>query len=134
MRAKPCGKNRGKQYFEVVNPGKAEVGGGYENRIKALGHAVEVFGKGRARSNFVVGLQPKKVLFEGLEYLTSIGACFTCGIFAQAPLAPFMQKFPDIGLLTQFVRYKYSFYEYLYHFIHEVQQTASLLAACRTFR
>jgi hypothetical protein len=36
-----------------------------------------------------------------------------------------------MGILTQFVRYKYSFYEYLYHFIREAQQTArkSLSAA-----
>jgi hypothetical protein len=48
-----------------------------------------------------------------------LGACCTCGFFACS-----CKKSSIIGLLTQFVRYKYSFYEYLYYFMHEVQQTA----------
>jgi hypothetical protein len=32
---------------------------------------------------------------------------------------------PIYGLLWQFARYKYSFYEYLYYFMREAQQTAS---------
>ncbi|AEF83693.1 radical SAM domain protein [Treponema primitia ZAS-2] len=71
----------GKQYFEIVNPGKVEMCGGYDNFIKAIEHAVDVFGKGRVRSNFVVGLQPKNVLFEGLEYLTSIGVVTVASSF-----------------------------------------------------
>jgi hypothetical protein len=41
--------------------------------LKAIEYAIKIFGKGKVRSNFVVGLQPKEVLFEGLEYLGSIG-------------------------------------------------------------
>ncbi len=63
----------GKQYFEIVCPGKVEACGGYDNWIKAIEYAVQVFGKGRVRSNFVAGLQPKEVLYEGFEYLASIG-------------------------------------------------------------
>jgi biotin synthase-related radical SAM superfamily protein len=63
----------GKEYFDIVCPGKVEACGGYDNWIKAIEYAIQVFGKGRVRSNFVVGLQPKEVLFEGFEYLASIG-------------------------------------------------------------
>ena len=62
-----------KEYFDIVCPGKVEDCGGYDNWIKAIEYAIQVFGKGRVRSNFVVGLQPKEVLFEGLEYLASLG-------------------------------------------------------------
>lgn len=63
----------GKNYFDIVCPGKVEECGGYDNWIKAIEYGIEVFGKGNVRSNFVVGLQPKEVLFEGIEYLASIG-------------------------------------------------------------
>ncbi|MDR1540488.1 MAG: radical SAM protein [Clostridiales bacterium] len=62
-----------KEYFDIVCPGKVRMCGGYDNWIKALEHAVKVFGRGKVRSCFVAGLQPKDVLFEGLEYLASIG-------------------------------------------------------------
>lgn len=62
-----------KDYFDIVCPGKVEACGGYDNWIKAIEYAIHVFGKGKVRSNFVTGLQPKDVLFEGIEYLASIG-------------------------------------------------------------
>jgi hypothetical protein len=62
-----------KDYFEIVCPGKVTECGGYDNWIKAIEYAVGVFGKGKVRSNFVVGLQPKDILFEGIDYLASIG-------------------------------------------------------------
>jgi hypothetical protein len=34
-----------------------------------------------------------------------------------------MQKIPINGHDFEFIRYKYSFYEYLYHFMREAQQT-----------
>ncbi len=62
-----------KEYFEIVCPGKVEDCGGYDNWINAIKYAVEVFGKGNVRSNFVAGLQPKEILLEGIETLASIG-------------------------------------------------------------
>lgn len=62
-----------KEYFDIVCPGKVDECGGYDNWLKAIEYAVDVFGKGNVRSNFVAGLQPKEILFEGLEYLASIG-------------------------------------------------------------
>lgn len=62
-----------KEYFDIFCPGKVTQCGGYNNWIKAIEYAVGVFGKGKVRSNFVVGLQPKDVVLEGIEYLASIG-------------------------------------------------------------
>ena len=41
--------------------------------MKALEYEVEVFGKGRVRSNIVAGLEPKDSTLEGIEYLASKG-------------------------------------------------------------
>jgi len=62
-----------KEYFDIFCPGKVTQCGGYANWIKAIEYAVSVFGKGKVRSNFVVGLQPKDIVLEGIEYLASIG-------------------------------------------------------------
>ncbi|AEF84373.1 radical SAM domain protein [Treponema primitia ZAS-2] len=62
-----------KQYFDLVCPGKVEMCGDFDHWIKTIEYAISVFGKGKVRSCFVVGLQPKDVLFQGLEYLASIG-------------------------------------------------------------
>jgi biotin synthase-related radical SAM superfamily protein len=63
----------GKEWFDIMCPAKVTVCGGYDNWIKATEYAVQVFGKGKVRANFVVGLQPKERLLEGIEYLASIG-------------------------------------------------------------
>ncbi|MDR1538759.1 MAG: radical SAM protein [Clostridiales bacterium] len=63
----------GKEWFDVICPAKVAVCGGYDNWIKTTEYAVQVFGKGKVRANFVVGLQPKERLLEGIEYLASIG-------------------------------------------------------------
>jgi hypothetical protein len=52
---------------------------------------------------------------------TALGACCAGGIFAQAPLAPFMQNSRLLGLREpsvrmQFERYKNHFCEFLYNF------------------
>lgn len=70
-----------KEYFDIVCPGKVEDCGGYDNWIKAIEYAIQVFGKGKVRSNFVAGLQPKEVLFEGFEYLASIGVVTVASSF-----------------------------------------------------
>lgn len=63
----------GEDWFNAICPGKVTDCGGFKNWISAIEYAVDVFGKGNVRSNFVVGLQPKDILFEGLEYLISRG-------------------------------------------------------------
>jgi hypothetical protein len=68
----------GEDYFNVMCPGKAAVGGGFNNYLKAIDYALEVFGKGRVRTQFVAGLQPKEQVIDGLEYLASRGAVALC--------------------------------------------------------
>lgn len=62
-----------KEWFEVYCPGKVTECGGYDNWINAIKYAINVFGEGNVRSNFVAGLQPKEILLEGIDYLASIG-------------------------------------------------------------
>ena len=60
-------------FFRAYCPGKEELCGGQKHWIKALEHAVEVFGRGRVRSNMVGGLEAKQSTLEGIDYLTSRG-------------------------------------------------------------
>jgi MoaA/NifB/PqqE/SkfB family radical SAM enzyme len=59
--------------FKTICPGKEQICGGRDNWVRALEHEVEVFGRGRVRSTFVAGIEPKQSLLEGLEYLISRG-------------------------------------------------------------
>lgn len=60
-------------FFRAYCPGKEKECGGRDHWVKALEHAVEVFGYGRVRSNMVGGLESKDSTLEGIEYLTSKG-------------------------------------------------------------
>jgi len=62
-----------KHIWQAICPGKHKYCGGWENWVKALEHAVEVFGKGRVASNIVGGIEPKKSILEGAEYKISRG-------------------------------------------------------------
>jgi hypothetical protein len=71
----------GKEWFNVINPVKVTACGGFDNWVKAIEYAVKVFGPGKVRSNFVVGLQPKNLTFEGIDYLASIGVVTVASSF-----------------------------------------------------
>jgi len=60
-------------FFRAYCPGKDQLCGGQKHWIKALEHAVQVFGKGRVRSNMVGGLESKASTLEGIEQLTAKG-------------------------------------------------------------
>ena len=62
-----------KNIFKAICPGKEVQCGGWENWVKALEYEVEVFGKGKVRSNMVAGIEPKDSTLEGVEYLASKG-------------------------------------------------------------
>ena len=63
--------------FKAICPGKELQCGGWEHWVKALEYEVEVFGKGKVRSNIVAGIEPKDSTLEGIEYLASKGViCF----------------------------------------------------------
>lgn len=60
-------------FFRAYCPGKDQLCGGRKHWIEALEHAVEVFGRGRVRSNMVGGLESKASTLEGIEALTAKG-------------------------------------------------------------
>jgi biotin synthase-related radical SAM superfamily protein len=62
-----------KNIRKAIVPGKESQCGGWDNWVKALEYAVGVFGRGRVGSNIVVGIEPKKSVLEGVEYLASKG-------------------------------------------------------------
>lgn len=59
--------------FAAYCPGKEQYCDGYDHWVKALVYAAKVFGHGRVRSNLVGGLESKKTVLEGLEFLASKG-------------------------------------------------------------
>ncbi len=66
-----------KNIFKAICPGKEQQCGGWEHWVKALEYEVEVFGRGKVRSNIVAGIEPKDSTLEGIEYLASKGViCF----------------------------------------------------------
>jgi len=63
--------------FKAICPGKELQCGGWEHWVNALEYEVEVFGRGKVRSNIVAGIEPKDSTLEGIEYLASKGViCF----------------------------------------------------------
>ena len=55
------------KYFKSLCPAKYEYG--YENYIKALKHAVKVFGKNKVFTNLIVGIEPIAETLKGILYL-----------------------------------------------------------------
>ncbi|PRR85798.1 radical SAM protein [Clostridium luticellarii] len=67
-----------KNIYKAICPGKSQQCGGWDHWVKALEYGVKVFGYGRVRCGFVAGLEPKKSLLEGVEYMASKGIiCLT---------------------------------------------------------
>lgn len=64
-------------YFNAICPGKVQECGGYQHWLDALKYAIEVFGKGNVRCNFVAGLTPKDYLLDGIDTLSSWGIVAT---------------------------------------------------------
>lgn len=73
-----------KQKFKKVCPGKARVYG-YERLIKALKYSVNIFGKGRVRTNFVLGSEPLDRLIKGVTKLAKEGIVSDYTIFFPRP-------------------------------------------------
>ncbi|MBQ9206073.1 MAG: radical SAM protein [Treponema sp.] len=59
--------------FKTICPGKELECGGQQHWIDALEYAVGIFGKGRVRTGFVSGIEPKERTLEGVEYLAGKG-------------------------------------------------------------
>jgi hypothetical protein len=63
----------GESFFNAICPGKADTSGGFHVYMDAIDYALEIFGKGRVRTQFVAGLQPKAQVIDGLEVLAAKG-------------------------------------------------------------
>ena len=65
-------------FFKVICPGKEKECGGRQHWVDTLKYAVGVFGRGRVRTGFVAGIEPKERTLEGVETLTKEGIiCLT---------------------------------------------------------
>jgi hypothetical protein len=71
--------------FKTICPGKAKRCGGRENWLAALKHAVDVFGRGRVRSNIVAGIEPKQSILDGVEQLAETGVICFAGAWCPNP-------------------------------------------------
>lgn len=72
-------------YFKVILPGKSQQCGGREYWLKALEYAAKVFGRGKVRTSFVTGIEPKAATLEGVEYLASRGILSLAGAWTVNP-------------------------------------------------
>lgn len=72
-------------YFKVILPGKAQQCGGREHWLRALEYAADVFGRGKVRTSFVAGIEPKTATLEGVEYLASRGILSLAGAWTANP-------------------------------------------------
>lgn len=112
-----------KDFFKAICPGKEKECGGYENWIKAIDYALDVFGKGNVRSNFVAGLEPKEYLLEGIEILSSKGVVATAtqwgpnaGSKFEGHRTPTLEWHLEVALkITDIIRKNGITYEKLYN-------------------
>jgi hypothetical protein len=74
-----------KNIRQTLAPGKQNQCGGWDNWVNSLIYAARVFGKGTVFSNIIGGLEPKKNILEGIEYLSSRGVVGKAGIFHPTP-------------------------------------------------
>lgn len=73
-----------RKIFKTVCPGKEKVYG-YKRIIDALEYSVSVFGKGRVRTNFVLGAEPLDGLLKGAKKLAKVGIISDYTVFFPRP-------------------------------------------------
>ncbi|WP_295458630.1 radical SAM protein [uncultured Thiodictyon sp.] len=66
---------------KAIVPGKENVCGGWDNWVGALEYAAGVFGRAHISSNIVAGIETKKSVLDGVEYLASRGILGKAGIW-----------------------------------------------------
>jgi hypothetical protein len=94
----------GKRDFNRVCPGKSRCSG-YENTINCLKESVKVFGKGKVRSNFVLGVQNTGKLLRGVKKLARIGIVSDYSVFIPKPCTPWQDKqSPDLKTVIRFTQ------------------------------
>ncbi len=72
-------------YYPAILPGKVAQCGGRDHWIKAIEYAAKRFGKGKVRSGFVAGIEPKPATLTGVEYFASIGVLSLTGAWTVNP-------------------------------------------------
>lgn len=82
-----------RETFEDVCPGKNERYG-YENMREALRYAVDVFGEGNVRSNFVLGAEPIEDFIRGAEELGEEGVVADYSVFFPRPASKWSERDP----------------------------------------
>lgn len=105
----------GKDNFSRICPGKSKSIG-YDNYIKSLYAAVDIFGSGNVRSNFVLGAQSSKVLINGIKELAKQGIVADYSIFQpkkgtkwEAKKSPSLKEIFEFSLELADVYKKYNF-------------------------
>ncbi|MEI7792170.1 MAG: radical SAM protein [Candidatus Berkelbacteria bacterium] len=94
----------GEERFAEVCPGKAAIAG-YANTVEMLKKAVDIFGWGKARSNFVLGAQPVEELLEGIRDLAGYGIVADYSIFVPKRGTPWeKRKSPDMDTVVYFTK------------------------------
>ncbi len=78
--------------FKQVVPGKANYG--YEKLMNALEYAVDVFGDGMVRSNFVMGAEPVENLIKGARELAEKGIVADYSVFFPRPASVWRNRSP----------------------------------------
>lgn len=101
-----------KYLFENICPGKIK----YDTFVLKLIEAVQVFGKGNVRTNFVFGLQNKFELLKNVEKLAKLGIVADYSVFQPKRKTPLYYKSPpdfndvlDFSFRLASIYRKYSF-------------------------
>jgi hypothetical protein len=81
------------QIFKKVCPGKHRIYG-YKRMIEALKYSVSIFGKGRVRTNFVLGSEPINGLIKGILELAEMGIVSDYTVFFPRPGSLWANKEP----------------------------------------
>jgi len=83
----------GEEYFKEAVPGKHKYYS-FDFYVKALKYAVDVFGEGNVRTNFVLGIQPFSKTKEGMEKLADIGVIPSYTVFHPRPKSAWRDRKP----------------------------------------
>ena len=92
----------GEERYQEVCPGKSSVAK-YNKVIKSYEESVKIFGPGKVRSNFVLGIQPVEELLDGIKELAEKGVVADYSMFVPKPGTPFEnKKSPDVKTVIDF--------------------------------
>lgn len=117
-----------KELFEKYCPGKAKYIG-RQHYFDCYKEAVEIFGPGRVRSNFVAGMEPIESMVEGFELLANMGVVPTVTMLSLNE-----RNKKNIGADFKFPDFEYyiDIFKNLWRIYQEYEMTPPWCAQCRT--